>query len=135
MKPRLLLIAYAVVASISCLVLLLKSDFYVFTFRGSAAEETSLLISYIGSLYGGLATIAWFSRDAKPDSGLYPVSAGLTVANVLGASVAIACAISGKYNEASWVAAIFQIAFAIGFATICLRRRLHDIPSEILRQG
>ena len=75
----------------------------------------SILSRFIGSLFAGLAVMAWTARAAERGKAREGITLGLTVSNGLSAVIAVIAARSGVFNALAWGQAGLYILFTILF--------------------
>jgi len=75
----------------------------------------SILSRFIGSLFAGLAVMAWTARAAEPGKAREAITLGLTVSNGLSAVIAVIAARSGVFNALAWGQAGLYTLFTILF--------------------
>ena len=89
MKLKTLLTVYSGAAMIICLNFLLVPGFWITLYGASADPQAAFLYRLIAALFGGLAVMAWFGRDAEPSLSRVAMLRGLVVVNGLAATVAV----------------------------------------------
>ncbi len=118
MKPNgLLLIVFSVVAAVTSVAMLFAPRFYFFVYGASADAQATLLLRYVGALFGGLAVMAWMGRIAEATQSRAMVF-GLAVLSGLGAVVTASMALTGHYNVVVWISVAIQAAFFAGFVLV-----------------
>ena len=115
MKLNSLFAIYALVAVGFCVGLLLLPAFWIGLYGANVDAQATLLIRLIGALFGGLAVMAWGSRNAEASRSRDALVLGFAVLNSLAAIVAVMGAVSGVYNEFAWGPVVTFTVFAIGF--------------------
>ena len=115
MKLKTLLTVYSGAATIICLNFLLVPGFWITLYGASADPQAAFLYRLIAALFGGLAVMAWFGRDAEPSLSRVAMLRGLVVVNGLAATVAVLGAVSGVYNRLAWGPVGMFLMFTIGF--------------------
>ena len=117
MKLNVLFSIYAVVAAISCVLYLLFPAFSMTLYSDgpNADPQAIMLFRLVGALFGGIAVMAWFGRNAEPSASRDAMVHGLTVLNGLAAVVTFWAAVSGVYNQFAWGPFVTCVLFAIGF--------------------
>ena len=115
MKLKTLLTVYSGAAMIICLNFLLVPGFWITLYGASADPQAAFLYRLIAALFGGLAVMAWFGRDAEPSLSRVAMLRGLVVVNGLAATVAVLGAVSGVYNRLAWGPVGMFLMFTIGF--------------------
>ena len=115
MKINHLLLAYAVLATITSVFMLLAPEFWLFIHVVAADQHSTLLIRFVGALFGGLAVMTWASWQFEPSKYPSAMVLGLAVSSGLSAIVAILFATSGLYSNVIWVSVFVFSFFSIGF--------------------
>lgn len=77
----------------------------------------TILARYTGSLFIGLAVLAWFARGAEASQARNALVLGLTVLNIVAAVVAVWYALAGVVPNAgtAWAPGIMHTVFAVLF--------------------
>ena len=98
-----LLSLYAVVTGLFAVALLIVPS-QLMSVYGVAHLDTlqTILSRFIGSLFAGLAVMAWTARAAEPGRAREAIVLGLTILNGLSAVVAVLAALSGVFNALAW---------------------------------
>lgn len=118
MRLNSLLAAFGVVAVGFCAGLLFLPAFWIELYGASVDAQATLLIRLIGALFGGLAVMAWGSRNDAASKSRDALVIGLAVLNGLAAIVAIMGAVSGVYNAFAWGPVATFLLFAFGFLVV-----------------
>src|SRR5438552_4923717 len=120
-----LLSLYAVVTGLFAVALLIVPS-QLMSVYGVAHLDTlqTILSRFIGSLFAGLAVMAWTARAAEPGRAREAIVLGLTILNGLSAVVAVLAALSGVFNALAWGQAGHQrlftsLSFTTGRAGTC----------------
>lgn len=116
MKTNILFIVFAVLAAVTSLLMLITPEFYVFLYLANADSQAELLFRYIGALYGGLAVMAWMSRNSEPSQSRAGMLWGIAVLSLLSAIVTAFMGLSGHYNVVIWLSCALHAAISIWFA-------------------
>ena len=130
MKLKTLLTVYSGAAMIICLNFLLVPGFWITLYGASADPQAAFLYRLIAALFGGLAVMAWFGRDAEPSLSRVAMLRGLVVVNGLAATVAVLGAVSGVYNRLAWGSACSSCSRSVSFSP---RRR--ESPAGTARRA
>jgi len=93
---------YATMAAIIALNFLMVPAFWIRLYGATANPQAVLLFRLIGSLFGGLAVIAWAGRTAQTSASGHGLRHGLVISNGLATGVAVFGALSGVYNQLAW---------------------------------
>lgn len=117
MKAHMLMTVYAVIAAVTCLLMMFTPTYYLFVYGATADAQAELLLRYIGALYGGFAVMAWMARNAEISATRDAITRGLAIANDLAAIVVVLLATSGLYNAMVWISFAVHIAFCVLFTT------------------
>src|SRR5438309_11198101 len=124
-----LLSLYAVVTGLFAVALLIVPS-QLMSVYGAAHLDTlqTILSRFIGSLFAGLAVMAWTARASEAGRAREAIVLGLTILNGLSAVVAVLAALSGVFNALAWgqagLYALFTVFFVIaGRATMSPRAR------------
>src|SRR5438105_11532400 len=124
-----LLSLYAVVTGLFAVALLIVPS-QLMSVYGAAHLDTlqTILSRFIGSLFSGLAVMAWTARASEAGRAREAIVLGLTILNGLSAVVAVLAALSGVFNALAWgqagLYALFTVFFVIaGRASMSPRAR------------
>ena len=124
-----LLSLYAVVTGLFAVALLIVPS-QLMSVYGAAHLDTlqTILSRFIGSLFAGLAVMAWTARASEAGRAREAIVLGLTILNGLSAVVAVLAALSGVFNALAWgqagLYALFTVFFVIaGRASMSPRAR------------
>jgi len=112
-----LLSLYAVVTGLFAVALLIVPS-QLMSVYGAAHLDTlqTILSRFIGSLFAGLAVMAWTARASEAGKARGAIVLGLTILNGLSAVVAVLAALSGVFNALAWGQAGLYTLFTILFA-------------------
>lgn len=102
MRLKTVCAVYATMAGIICLNFLMVPAFWIRLYGATADPQALLLFRLIGTLFAGLAVIAWAGRAAQTSASERGLRHGLIMSNGLAAGVAVFGALSGVYNQLAW---------------------------------
>ena len=102
MTLKMVCTVYATMAAITGLNFLMVPAFWIRLYGATADPQAVLLFRLIGSLFGGLAVIAWAGRTVQTPASWRGLRLGLITSNGLATWVAVSGALSGVYNQLAW---------------------------------
>lgn len=115
MKINVLLSINSIIALIYCVGLLLVPTFWIGLYGANPDMQATLLLRLVGALFGGIAVMCWFGRNAEPSKSREAMVLGLTVLNGFAGIVSVFAVFSGVYNQFAWGPVIVFGLLTFGF--------------------
>lgn len=115
---RRLSLASAVLFGTLCIVLLVRPQIVFVLFGLESGASTIVLARRAAMLFLGLATVAWVSRDSKPNIARSAISRGMAVCLFALAGLGTLEFVLGGVSAGVFVAVATELAFAAAYTLV-----------------